>query len=205
MKIVSITHHPQLDLIKRLHQVTLFRKNPTDPVIYIFKNALISLDELPLSDIHPVQFYRLQESLERNKYIQAELSQKGIDIYKLDGFYTFQLESEDTTYTLLPPLVEYQKQPDGKELAIIADGFHRIALANLQERKTIQVVTIKNIPEEFSYPAWPNPKGWEDVTLEGVPADPSHKRLWRFPKELAYKHYHDFGSVFTNVSKPRST
>lgn len=202
MKITSVVHHSKEEMLKKFKNVTLFRNNKKTPPVYIFKKAIITLEEFSLENIYPAQFYFLQESLEKKQTIQHVLQKRNIDVFHLDGYVTYEADGKD--YTFLPPILEYTQLPDGREVAIIADGFHRISLAKSQKKKSIQVVVIKNIPQKYAYPALPNPKGWKDVTIAGLPDDPAQKRLWRYPIEKAYAHYHDFGGVFTNASKPLS-
>ena len=201
MNITSVQHHSIASLITKMKHVTLLQRDPMVTPVYIFKTATIEVVTVLTSDIHPTQFYKLQSSTDNNVLLQKALLQRGIDLFELNGYLT--LEIENNQYTLLPPIIEYQKQLTGEELPIIADGFHRVSLARMQGRKEIQVLKIRNIPEEFSYPAYPN--RWDEVRLDYVPSDPAQKRKWKFSSDIAYAHYHDFSSAFPNIGKPRPT
>ncbi|HET9946523.1 MAG TPA: hypothetical protein VFQ63_00495 [Patescibacteria group bacterium] len=202
MKITQITHFSQEELLQRLRNVTLLHTEKTKP-IYIYQQADISLSHTPVKDIFPSQLYQLEESIQRAEALQNALAEHNLDIFNLNGYLSYTTDQSPDIFTLLPIIIEYQKEADQRIFPLIADGFHRVALAKKQNRETIQTISIRNVREEYPYPGLPNPHGWEDIiSVDSVPQK-QDKRRWRFPIETAYNYYRNFNSAFENVGKPR--
>jgi len=203
MRIIQYKKHSREELINRLRKVTLLHSSNTPNPIYVYKNAQIELDFIPVSTILPSQFYYLEESLLKVGKIQEALIEQNIDLFNLGGFVNYVTNESDIMYNLLPVVVEYQMEKDGSINAIILDGLHRVILARENNLKKIQVIKIAKVSKDFPHPAYVNPKGWEDVRLMKTPPAKKDKRHWRFPINKAYKYYRDFNSAFENVGKPR--
>lgn len=203
MRILQYKKHSKDELISRLRKVTLLHSSSTQNPIYAYKDAEVELSEIPVSSILPSQFYYLEEPLLRVERIREALAEHNLDLFSLDGFISYQTNESDITYSLLPVVVEYQKEIDGSINPIIVDGIHRVILARKKNLKNVQVVKIGNVSKDYPYPGYVNPNGWEDVELAKISPEKKDKRHWRFPIEEAYKYYRDFNSAFENVGKPR--
>ena len=203
MRILKYKKHSKDELVNRLRKVTLLHSSNTANPIYVYKNAEIELTHIPVSFILPSQFYYLEESLLKVGKIQEALAEHNLDLFNLDGFVNYFTDESDIVYNLLPIVIEYQIEKDGKINPIILDGIHRVILARKKKLKNIQVIKIANVSKDFPHPAYANPKGWEDVKLAKTAPSKKDKRHWRFPIEEAYKYYRNFNSAFDNVGKPR--
>ncbi len=203
MKLIKYKKHSKEELIKRLRKVTLLHSSNTASPIYVYKNAQVELTRIPVSTILPSQFYYLEESLLKVGKIQEALAQHNFDLFNLDGFVNYVTNESDVMYNLLPIVVEYQMEKDGRINPIILDGIHRVILARKENLKKIQVIKIANVSRRYPVFGYVNPKGWEDVKLMKTAPSKKDKRHWRFPIEEAYKYYRNFNSAFENVGKPR--
>ncbi len=204
MKILNHKKYSKEELIKRLRKVTLLHSSKTKNPIYVYRNAEIELTHIPVSSIMPSQFYQLEESLLKVGRIQQALREYNLDLFNLDGYVNYVTnESADISYDLLPVIVECQMEGDGSTYPLIVDGIHRIILARSQKKDVILVIKIANVNKSYPYPAYANPKGWEDVTPMFSAPKMKYKRYWRFPIRKAYNYYRNFNSVFENVGQPK--
>ena len=204
MKILSFKKHSKEELIKRLKKVTLLHSSNTDNPIYVYKNAEIELVTLPVSILIPEQFYQIERVLGKLKDLQEALREKNIDMFNLNGYVSSYVTNESKKiHTLLPVVVEYQREKNGSVIPIILDGCHRISIARSQRLKTAQVIKIAKVDEKYPILGYVNPYGWQDVKLVQTAPDKKDKRLWRFPLEDVYKYYRNFNSAFENVGEPR--
>lgn len=203
MKILKYKTYPKEELIKRLKKVTLLHSSNTDNPIYIYKNAEIKLTNVPVSTLAPHQFYQIEEVLLKLRNLQKALRERNIDIFNLNGYVSYTTDESKNEYTLLPVLIECQREKDGSINPIILDGFHRISVARSQKLDIAQVIKVGNVSNKYPVFGYANPNGWKDVKLVKTSPDKKDKRLWRFPLEEVYKYYRDFNSTFDNVGKPR--
>ena len=203
MQILKYKKYSKEELISRLRKVTLLYSSNTGSPIYVYKNTQIELSEIPVSTILPSQFYYLEEPLLKVGKIQKALAEHNLDLFSLDGFVNYVTNESDVMYSLLPIVVEYQMEKDGRINPIILDGIHRVILAREKNLKKIQVIKIAKVSKDFPHPAYANPKGWKDVKLMKVAPSKRDKRHWRFPTEEVDKYYRNFNSAFENVGKPR--
>lgn len=204
MRITRVKRHSEKKLLDNLRKVTLLGSSDKKPPISIYRDANVELVDIPVSSIIPSQFYQLEESFLRVKAIQKALYVHNLDLFHLDGYVSYTVNESDEKYDLLPVIVEYQMEKDGKVNPIIVDGIHRMILARRQERQTIQVIKIANVDMKYPYPAYPNPRGWKDVKMMLSAPELKDKRYWRFPVDIAYNYYRNFNSVFKNVGKPKA-
>ncbi|MBI2027996.1 MAG: hypothetical protein HYT07_00160 [Candidatus Levybacteria bacterium] len=204
MEITKYKKYSKDELISRLRKVTLLSNSKTKNHIYVYKDAKIEIGLLSVPSIMPSQFYYLEDPLVKVGNIQKALKKANFDLFKLDGFIEYRTNESDTTYDLMPIVIEYQSEKDGSINPIIVDGIHRVILARNQNLKKIQVVKISNVHKDYPYPGYVNPKGWRQVKPMLVAPEPKYKRPWRFPIDVAYNYYRDFNSAFENVGKPRT-
>lgn len=203
MKIISLQKHSEEELLRRLRRVTLLHSSKTKKPIYVYKNAEIELVSLPVSILMPENFYQIEKVLLNLRNLQKALKKKNIDIFNLSGYVSYATDENKNAYTLLPVIIEYQREKDGSVNPIILDGCHRISIARSQKLETVQVIKITKVSEKYPVFGLVNLHGWQDVKLVQVAPDKKDKRLWRFPLREVYKYYRDFNSAFENVGQPR--
>lgn len=203
MKILSLQKHSKEELLKRLRQVTLLHSSKTKNPIYIYKSAEIELVNLLTSILLPEQLYEIEGQLEKLKDLKKALREKNIDMFNLSGYVSYLTNEGRNVHTLLPVIIEYQKEKDGSINPIILDGCHRISVARSQKLKIVQVIKVAKVDEKHPVFGHANPHGWRDVRLVQAAPDKKDKRLWRFPLSEVYKYYRDFNSAFENVGQPR--
>ena len=203
MRILKYKQYSKDELIKRLRKVKLLHSSNTPNPIYVYESAEIELIHIPVSSILPSQSYYLEESLLKVGKIKEALADHNLDLFNLGGFVSYVTNESNIAYNLLPIIIEYQMEKDGRINPIILDGIHRVILARKKNLKNIQVIKIANVSKDFPHPAYANPKGWEDVKPMKTAPSKKDKRHWRFPIEEAYKYYRNFNSAFENVGNPR--
>lgn len=203
MKILDLKKHAKEELIKKLRQVTLLHSSQTKNSIYIYKDAEIELTKVSVFELMPESFYLIERTLANLKSLQKALAQKNIDIFNLNGYVSYVTDEDKNDYTLLPVIIEYQREKDGSVNPIILDGLHRISIARSQKLDTVQVIKIAKVNKKYPIYGYVNPNGWEDVKLVKTAPDKQNKRFWRFPLKKVYRYYRDFNSAFEDVGKPR--
>lgn len=203
MKIFNLQKHAKEELIKKLKQITLLRSSQTKNPIYIYKHAKIELTRIPVSDLMPESFYLITRTLSNLKKLRRALVQENIDIFNLNGYVSYATDESKNTYTLLPVVIEYQREKDGSVKPVILDGLHRLSIARSQKIERVQVIKITKVSRKYPVYGFVNPHGWQDVKLVQTVPDKKDKRLWRFPLKEVYRYYRDFNSVFREVGKPR--
>lgn len=135
-------------LIEDLHKTTLL--GFTD--YYPYKDSKIYLKTFFKEELVPTSHYALESQLSKLIQIKKDLKEKDVDIFKLDGYVSFQ---DDIAIT--PPIIEVV---NSKYLLI--DGMHRVLLSEMYN-SNIQCVVIEGA-EPVTY-AVPNKKGWDDVKV----------------------------------------
>lgn len=203
MKILSLKRHSKKELIDRLRRVTLLHSSKTKNPIYVYKNAEIELVNLPVSILAPESFYRIEGILSNLNNLQKGLREKNIDIFNLGGYISYTTNESENVHTLLPVIIEYQREKDGSVNPIILDGLHRTSIAIGQKLNTVQAIKIAKVSREYPIFGYANPNGWQDVKTVKTAPEKKDKRLWRFPLSEVYRYYRDFNSAFENVGKPR--
>lgn len=203
MKILNYKKHSKEDLIKKLKKVTLLHSSNTKNPIFVYENAEIELAHLVVSSLMPHQFYEIEEVILTLENLQKALAKKNIDLFNLNGYVSYTTDESENPYTLIPVIIEYQREKDGSINPIILDGLHRISIARSQKLDKVQVVKIAKVNSKYPVFGYANPNGWQDVKLVQIAPDKKDKRLWRFPLEEVYKYYRDFNTSFENVGKPR--
>ncbi|MFZ5453199.1 MAG: hypothetical protein ACOZF2_15175 [Thermodesulfobacteriota bacterium] len=203
MEIVALEGHGAPELIARLKEVPLLKQ----PDVFVYQQALITLEQIRTDCLHPAQNYLWLQELKKTQELRWSLAAKGVDLFKLDGYVTYRVRQEDGTeedYALYPPIVEESVEADGTLVLIINDGMHRLYLARL-EWVVPQVVYIRGVPKDYPYYAYPRREGWAGLELLADNPDPRvylkkcHRQ--RDNKRL----YRDFQAVFRNVGRSRSS
>ncbi len=196
MKIQRVVRHAIEELYDNLRKVTML----TGPETFVYQHCPIELPALHTDHIAPAQRYVLTQGIKKVRDLRWALQDHGIDLFKLDGYVTMWLEGCDDPIDLLPPVVEESVEADGSVVNILNDGMHRVYLARM-ERSPIQVVSVRDMPGEYPYYAFPLVNGWDDVQIvQDLPE--GYIKKWHRIRD--YKSlYRNFNSAFTNVGGPR--
>ncbi len=203
MNIVALERHDAAALIARLQEVPLLKQ----PDIFVYREALITLEQIRTDCLHPPQNYIWLQELRKTQELRWSLAAQGVDLFRLEGYVTYTVRQEDgaeEVYDLYPPIVEESVEADGTVALVINDGMHRLYLARL-EWVVPQVAYIRGVPKDYPYYAFPRRQGWEGIDLLAENPDPQtylkkchrqrdNKRLFR-----------DFQAVFRNVGRSRSS
>lgn len=202
MDIIKVHRHNPAELLDCLRRVPLLQQ----PEILVYAEALITLEQIHPDALSPAQNYIWLEELKKVQELRWSLAERGIDLFRLDGFVTYTVRGAngaEEDYQVYPPVVEESIEADGRVALLINDGMHRLYLARL-EWVVPQVIFVRGVPKEYPYYAFPRPGGWEGIDLLPDNPDPKvylkkcHRR--RQNKRL----YRDFQAVFANVGRSRS-
>jgi hypothetical protein len=197
VKITSVVHYDEEALIRNLRNIEMLKA----PQVHPYESATITLEILLPEEIVPPQRYVLTDEILKVRDLQWELQDRGVDLFKLDGYVTIMVEDCDYPIDVLPPIVEESKEADGSVVRILNDGMHRVYLARV-ERTLVQAVYVTNIPGECPYYAFPLVNGWNGVELRSdLPED--YIKKWHRIREY-HELYRNFNSGgFQNVGGPR--
>lgn len=190
MEILHFT--PEKELIEQLRYTTTL----TDKSMYLYKDAKITIEDMPIEDFLPTQMYVMKDHLETQRNIRRELLNKNYDTFKLMGGITLRKSGIETT--MIPPIVE----EDDEFGPCLLDGTHRAYLARQLGMKTLGVVYVSGVLNEIPMIALPN--RWGDIAEYSVIPDSSQKKRRRNLAGSKYDYYRDFSAI-TGVGKdPRS-
>lgn len=197
MKITRVVQHSQAELIRNLHEISMLKAPEVQP----YKDAAIGLEIMSPNEIAPAQRYVLTDELMKVRDLRWELRDRGIDLFKLDGYVTIMIEGCDDPIDVLPPVVEVSEELDGSLIDILNDGMHRVYLARM-ERSPIQVVFVSGVPRELPYYAFPLVDGWNGVEIRDSLPEGYVKKWHRIRNHhTLYRNFNTGG--FHNVGGPR--
>lgn len=195
-RVVRVQYRGEEELLDRLRRVTLLKR----PDVYVYRDAALSLEEIPVEDLYPAQRYVLVHELQKVRHLKWELERFGFDLFHLNGYLKIWLEGEDEAVDLLPPVVEESVERNGRLVNLINDGMHRLYLAYL-EWVVPQVVLVRGVPEDLPYYAFPMPEQWKGVqVVRDLP--PGYIKKWHRIRDH-HSLYRNFNSAFDNVGAPR--
>lgn len=195
-RIAKVQYRPEGDLLERLRHVTLLKR----PDVYVYRDAAISLEKIPVEDLYPAQRYVLVQELQKVRHLKWELERFGFDLFQLNGYLKIWLDGEDEAIDLLPPVVEESLERNGRMVYLINDGMHRLYLAYL-EWVIPQVILVRGVPEDLPYYAYPIPEKWKGVQMVRDLPPGTIKKWHRIQDHHAL--YRNFNSAFDNVGAPR--
>jgi len=196
MEIERIERHSVEELVQNMRQVGML----TNPEVKLYANSTIEVVTLHTDEIAPAQRYVLVQEILKVRNLRWALCEWGIDLFKLDGYITMWLQGSDEPIDVLPPVVERSVEADGSIVKILNDGMHRVYLARM-ERSPIQVVYVREVPNEYPYYAYPLVNGWNDVEIVNELPEHYIKKWHRIPNYKTL--YRDFNTAFQNVGGPR--
>jgi len=196
MDIQRVEHHTVEELIENMRNVGML----TRPETKLYADSVIELVTLHTNEIAPAQRYVLTQEILKVRDLRWALREHGVDLFKLDGYFTMWLQGYDEPIDLLPPVIEQSAEADGSVVKILNDGMHRVYLARM-ERSPIQVVYVRHVPPQYPYYAYPLVNGWDDVRIvQDLPG--GYIKKWH--RIANYKSlYRDFNTAFQNVGGPR--
>ncbi|MGQ9485052.1 MAG: hypothetical protein ACUVSA_08780 [Desulfosoma sp.] len=196
LRVVRVQYRGAEELLERLRGVTLLKR----PDVYVYRDAALSLEEIPVEDLYPAQRYVLVHELQKVRHLKWELERFGFDLFHLNGYLKIWLEGEEEAVDLLPPVVEESVERNGRLVNLINDGMHRLYLAYL-EWVIPQVVLVRGVPEDLPYYAFPMPEQWKGVQMvKDLP--PGYMKKWHRIRDY-HSLYRNFNSAFDNVGAPR--
>ena len=191
MEILSFT--PPKQIIERVRNVTMLN----DKLVFPYKDADISIEDVNLDEILPTQLYVLQQNLEVQKSIRESLLENNCDTLQLFGGIV--LQNCGITTGMLPPVVE----DDGEHRPCLIDGTHRAYLAKQLGMRSMVIVHISGVPIEM--PMIPLPNRWDEIVeYEIIPTDKNLKKRYRDLPGEKYNYYRDFSNITGIAKDPRS-
>ncbi|OGP69990.1 MAG: hypothetical protein A2Z73_00585 [Deltaproteobacteria bacterium RBG_13_60_28] len=202
MDIIALKRHTAAELIAKLREVPLLEQ----PDVFVYSQALITLEQIQTDCLHPPQNYIWLQELRKTQELRWSLAAQGVDLFRLDGYVTYTVLGEDGTeevYDLYPPIVEESVEADGTLALLINDGMHRLYLARL-EWVVPQVAYIRGVPKAYPYYAFPRQQGWMGLDLLAENPDPRTYLKKCHRQRDNKKLFRDFQAVFRNVGRPRS-
>jgi len=173
MEILATYGMEELD--RRLRSVTIQGINTLHP----YYSSLITLDEIPPSQLKPCALYVLNANFEFQRKLRCALLQKGIDTLHL----TRDVAMVDFRWgklkeTISPPVVELSEDDEGCPL-VITDGLHRMTLAKESSETSVSAIVIKNT----AAPLPVLPTEWVEIKRVDTVPELSQKRKFRFSSD----------------------
>lgn len=192
-KISNVTIYSADQLIEKIKQVTMLYDESIKP----YESATVKLRTINQHVVYPAQEYVLSSQLVNIANFRFKLiNDYNVDILNMHGYVVTEF-SDDTVMTTLPPIIEASSLED---CYLICDGMHRMYLSRRYWFNPV-VVEISGVSQP--YYAYPNPDGWDNVSIVKTIDLDMIKKFHRFPYP-DYKHYYrNFNSVFQNVGEPR--
>lgn len=114
MIINSVEQHSRKQLINKLRKVSMLLR----PDVYPYAEAEIDLVTLDPELIAPPQRYVLAPELMKVQSLQWALLKHDIDLFNLDGYVSIMVNGSDEVIDVLPPIVEYSTEANGKKVSI---------------------------------------------------------------------------------------
>ena len=162
----------------------------------VYADAEIALTRFDTDDLTPAQRYVLEPNVATVLELREALLPHGVDIFALDGGVWVEIDGE--RIPVIPPIVEHSVEPDGREVALINDGIHRVYAARTLGLP-ITVVHVTGATHPYYALAL---DGWADVTPLTELPDGFQKKAYRIPDN--YKAlFRDFNALFPGVQQQR--
>lgn len=197
-EIPNATFISDFELIAKLRMVPLMGFNQVQP----YKGADIDIITVHTDSLIPAQRYVLESGIKTIEDIRENFLKFGVDVFSLQCGVLFTQPGSDEITPFLPPVVEETTDQNGNMVLLINDGMHRISAAR-KANLPINVIRVRNVPEEYPYYAYPNPNGWQDVTVLQELTPEYKRKEYRVPED--YKSlFRNFNAVFPNVQVSRS-
>lgn len=205
MNITRIEKISEDALLKRVRQTRL--RGHGQPLIYE-KAQLALVRHADPRTLYPAQNYILRADHQRLRDLHDAFLARGHDIFALEGGLHFWMQegnadTEEGPIPLTPPVVEMSQEPGGRTIPLINDGMHRVYTA-MQLQKSIHILLVHNVPEQWPYYAYARETGWDGVEELTELPDNYVKKSYRDPEH--YKAlFRDFNHVFPGIQKQRKS
>lgn len=198
MKLIELTPIPIENYHNGLKRVRLVGHG--QPLVY--ENAVISSEPFVDTDLLiPTQRYVLTDIMKRTRQLYELLLREQVDLLELTTAWQLKLLMDDNTlrtFHLTPPLVEVTINSAYKQIWLLADGMHRVALAR-ELKYHINITLVKGA----SHPYYARPLcSWNEVLrLDKIPEGFKKKDYL----EKDYKAlFRNFNEVFPGIQLPRN-
>ena len=196
------------DLRRKARDITLL-----DNVVagfHPYRLSLITLEEVPLDQLHPCSLYVLESQLEITRQLRDAFLKQGVDPLRMTSDKALiEYRWDDFTHCVIsPPIVEVSEDDGG--ILVLVDGLHRVWIARELGWDSVIVTKIENI----ACPLQPLPTRWDEISVfETVPPEAQKKRFrfnspdeirrWMlenhdrfiqgfdFPEKLSWMHYQE--------------
>ena len=195
MRVLGVEPFGRDELLARLREVRLVGHGRAKP----YGHAELAIERHAPDDLVPAQRYLLSGNVERVLELRKALLAHGLDLFALDGGASVRLDDGDVT--VIPPVVEESREPDGRTLLLVNDGVHRVYAARSSGER-ITVVVARGVPPELPYYAHPLDGGWDAGEALAELPDGYDKKAYREPGDHRAL-YRDFNAVFPGVQEAR--
>lgn len=204
MKIEVVGKIEGEELIDKIRNVPLVKKNEDGSGIYPYLNANIEYREFFPNEVNPVTFYVLKKGIEFQKELREGMKlYAGVDSLNMQSAWEIKVDESDEIWTLTPPIVEltprhvrYNPQ-DGEikyadpvwiNVPVLNDGGHRVFLAN---ELGIRFTCLYISNAEKDCPVGCHPNSWSDVeVLDELPEKMEEKKM--YTRKNYYELYRDY-------------
>lgn len=199
MELIEVSTFGAGELIAGLRQTPLRGFGRARP----YQLAELSLERgVDPETLAPAQSYVLREGVERTLELRAALIEHGVDPFDLVGGVRFRTADDPGSLRpLLPPIAEESVEADGRAVTLVADGLHRVYAAR-SLGLPITVLSVRGLPPEYPYYAFPSEGGWAGVEQLDRLVEGRQKKRYRMPE--GYKQlFRDYNEVFPGVQDQR--
>jgi hypothetical protein len=197
-RVLSVESFDRVELLARLRRTRLLGFDGAQP----YAQAELELAARDPERLAPAQRYVLKVGVQRILELREQLLDHNVDMFALDGGALVRTsQAPDELIPVIPPIVERSLEPDGRTVAIINDGIHRVYAAR-SLGLPIATVVARGVPPEYPYYACALPHGWSEVLeLDELP-DGFQKKTYRTPENYRAL-FRNFNEVFPGVQKER--
>jgi hypothetical protein len=199
MRVLELEPFGRDELLSRLRETRLRGFDGARP----YEGATLELARaVPTDELAPAQRYVLTAGVRKILELRSALLPHGVDVFALDGGALVRTSDDpDERVPVIPPIVEESHEPDGRTVAIVNDGIHRVYAAR-SLGLPISVVSARGVPAAYPYYALALRDGWAEVEeLDELP-DGFQKKEYREPER--YKAlFREFNEVFPGVQQER--
>lgn len=197
MELIELETLPIPEYHQRLKQVRLLGHNQA----CVYENAVISSEEVETRVLIPTQRYVLKDIMRRTSQLYNTLLLEGVDLMELETALRLRVRGDDNsvrTFHLTPPLVEVTIDSTFKQIYLLADGMHRVALAR-ELNYPVRITLIRGA----SHPYYAKPLvSWNEVLLLDEIPEGFKKKDYR---EANYKAlFRDYNAVFPGIQLARA-
>lgn len=188
--------HSTEELIRKIKSTPLI----CDESIRPYADADVCVKKFGTDVLSPTTFYLIKSNVELQRVLREVLMREfDINIFNIDRY--FEIKTDNGMRSLVPPIT-HRSDVDGG-VVLLEDGAHRVFVAR-ELAEPVTCVYIEGVPTDMPFYAFPNPNGWDDVSLFDDVSQVKQKKKYRVDnKEEEYKLYRLYDAVFPGIGKPR--